>query len=86
MRKYLELFGFLLPWVLSAFLAGMLLVKQEVIFTIRSTYEKYLAEASMRSAVYDLAITGLTETKWQKESALRKAVKQYNDKDKEVLR
>lgn len=78
-QRLLEVIGFLLPWIAAAFLGGMIVVKQEMISTMRNGYERSLSEASARASVYDLALTSLTDTKWEKEFTIRKAMRQYRD-------
>ena len=54
--RILSSIAFLTPWILAAFLAGMLIVKQEQLHLTKEFYEDWRAEANMRLSVQDSAL------------------------------
>ena len=69
--RFLSALALLTPWILAAFLAGMLVVKQEQLYLTRQFYEDWRTEANMRLTVQDSALNFAAGTnKFRKSDAL----------------
>ena len=85
MNDILKLFGLILPWALTAFLAGLLLGLWNGDQAVFSQYEERLAEAQMRDSVNDHALNLLAKDRYQKRDALVGAVRAWR-KEKDAAK
>ena len=77
MGRFLSAIALLIPWILAAFLAGMLLVKQEQLYLTKQFYEDWRTEANMRLSVYDSALNFAAGTnKFKKSDAILDGVRE----------
>ena len=77
MGRFLSAIALLIPWILAAFLAGMLLVKQEQLYLTKQFYEDCRTEANMRLSVYDSALNFAAGTnKFKKSDAILDGVRE----------
>ena len=67
----------ILPWALTAFLAGLLLGLWNGDQAVFRQYEDRLAEARMRDSVNDAALNLLAKDRYQKRDALAEAVRAW---------
>ena len=73
--QVLSKIALLTPWILAAFLAGMLIVKQEQLYLTRQFYEDWRAEANMRLSVQDSALNFVVTSKFKKQDAILDAIR-----------
>ena len=67
----------ILPWALTALLAGLLLGLWNGDQAVFRQYEDRLAEARMRDSVNDAALNLLAKDRYQKRDALAEAVRAW---------
>lgn len=81
--RFLSAIALLTPWILSAFLAGMLVVKQEQLHLTKQFYEEWRAEANMRLSVQDSALNFAVGTnKFRKDDAILNGMRAFKKSER----
>ena len=80
--KILGTIALLAPWIAASFLAGMLVVKQEVIFVMKQYHRNYVEESVQRTSTLDLALDNVLQNKFRKNSIIYDAMKTVVEREK----
>lgn len=73
---------YIFPWIIAAFLGGLLVGKQEVIYAAAQTHKEYAKDTNMRYSILNYAVDSLVDNKFIKSDAIYRAMKAMEKNEK----